>query len=195
MCIRDSFNTAVNNTNIYVDPLLTGETVGENIFEEIPLQDLNLSTIPKESTPIRPGRVLRTPAQRSYNRFMEQFPIQSVDFLGQPSRLVQFEFENPAFDADVSLQFQRDVNSLEAAPNQAFADIAYLSRPRMSATSEGLVRVSRFGTRAVLQTRSGLTVGPQVHFYMDLSAIPSENIELQVLGDSTMPSTVVDDLS
>lgn len=192
--INPFLNTAVNNTNIYVDPLLTGDTVGENIFEEIPLQDLHLQTTPKQSTPIRPGRVLRTPAQRSYNRFMEQYPIKSVDFLGQPSRLVQFEFENPAFDADVSLQFQRDVNSLEAAPNEGFADIAYLSRPRMSETSEGLVRVSRIGTRAVLQTRSGLTVGPQVHFYMDLSAIPSENIELQVIGDSAASGTIVDDL-
>nr|AYA94025.1 MAG: L2 protein [Human papillomavirus] len=186
-------NDSLNTTNIFVDPQLAGETIGENVFENIPLEDLSLQLTPKESTPIRPGRVLRTPAQRSYNRFMEQYPIQSVDFLRQPSRLVQFEFENPAFDPDVSLQFQRDVNRLEAAPNIAFADIAYLSRPQLSLSSEGLVRVSRIGTRAALQTRSGLTVGPQVHYFMDLSAIPSENIELQTLGDFNSTSTIVDD--
>lgn len=192
--VNPFLNNSLNTTNIFVDPQLAGETIGENVFENIPLEDLSLQSIPTESTPVRPGRVLRTPAQRSYNRFMEQYPIQSVDFLRQPSRLVQFEFENPAFDPDISLEFQRDVNRLEAAPNVAFADIAYLSRPRLSLTSEGLVRVSRIGTRAALQTRSGLTVGPQVHYFMDISAIPSENIELQPLGTLDSTNTVVDDL-
>lgn len=192
--INPFLNNSINDVNVFVDPQLTGDTVGENVFEHIPLDNLNLQSAPKESTPLRVGTVPRTPAQRSYNRFMEQYPIQSLDFLSQPSRLVQFEFENPAFDADISIQFQRDVNSLEAAPNVEFADINYLSRPHLSTTSEGLVRVSRFGTRATLQTRSGLTIGPQVHYFMDISAIPAENIELQTFTDSTVASTVVDDL-
>ena len=192
--INPFLNNSITDTNIFVDPHLSGDTVGENIFEHIPLEDLNLQTGPKESTPLRIGTIPRTPAQRSYNRFIEQYPIQSVDFLGQPSRLVQFEFENPAFDPDISIQFQRDVNRLEAAPVAEFADIAYLSRPYLSATSEGLVRVSRYGTRAALQTRSGLTIGPQVHYYMDISSIPAENIELHTFTDSTLTSTVVDDL-
>lgn len=191
--INPFLDNGISDTNIFVDPQLTGQTIGENIFENIPLEDLSVQAAPTESTPLRPGRILRTPAQRSYNRFMEQYPIQSLDFLRQPSRLVQFEFENPAFDPDISLQFERDVNSLEAAPNAAFADIAYLSRPRLSLSSEGFVRVSRIGTRAALQTRSGLTVGPQVHYFMDLSAIPSESIELQTLREFSSTNTVVDD--
>jgi hypothetical protein len=192
--INPFLNSGVNNTNVFVDPQLTGQTIGENIFEEIPLEELRLQTGPRESTPAKIGSVPRTPAQRSYNRFMQQYPIRSIDFLSQPSRLVQFEFENPAFDPDISIEFQRDVNSLQAAPSAEFADIAYLSRPYLSATSEGLVRVSRFGTKAVLKTRSGLTVGPQVHYYMDISSIPSENIELHTFTDSTVNSTVVDDI-
>ncbi|AAA79469.1 minor capsid protein L2 [Human papillomavirus type 48] len=190
--VNPFLNNAISDTNVFVDPLFAGETIGDNIFEEIPLQNLNFS-FPRESTPVKPGRGLRTPAQRSYSRFMEQYPIQAPEFLSQPSRLVQFEFENPAFDPDISIQFQRDVNSLEAAPNPAFADIAYLSRPHMSATSEGLVRVSRIGSRAVLQTRSGLTIGPKVHYYMDLSAISTEAIELQTFADSGHVHTIVDD--
>nr|AYA94813.1 MAG: L2 protein [Human papillomavirus] len=196
--INPFLNTDINNTNIFVDPNLSGETVGGASFETIPLerldfQEFEIETPPTESTPV--GRRVLNRVRDLYSRFIEQVPIREQDFLIQPTRLVQFEYENPAFDPDVSFEFEHDIAQLEAAPREEFADIVYLSRPRLSATPHGTVRLSRLGTRAAITTRSGLTVGPQVHFYMDLSAIEAaEAIELTPLAEFSHESTVVDDL-
>lgn len=191
--INPFLQTSANDTNIFVDTLLPGETIGEAGYENIPLDSLSLQTrdVPLESTPIQAGRLQNKSAL--YSRFIEQVPVYDPDFLVQPSRLVQFEFENPAFDPDISLRFEQDVDTLRAAPNTAFADIAYLARPQLTGTADRAVRLSRLGTRAALRTRSGLTVGPQVHFYMDISNIIPENIEMSII-DSTRDTTVVDDL-
>lgn len=192
--INPFLQTSANDTNIFVDSLLTGETVGEGTYENIPLDSLYLQTrdVPLESTPIQTSR-LQIKSTGLYSRFIEQVPVYDPDFLVQPSRLVQFEFENPAFDPEISLRFEQDVDTLRAAPNTAFADVAYLGRPQLTSTADRAVRLSRLGTRAALKTRSGLTVGPQVHFYMDISNIIPENIELSVI-DSGRDTTVVDDL-
>lgn len=198
--INPFINADINNTNIFVDSTIAGETVGDPSFENIPLERLDLQEFeieepPTESTPVTAfGRAFNR-ARDLYSRFIEQVPITEPEFLVQPSRLVQFESENPAFDPDVSLAFEHDVAELQAAPSSEFADIIRLSRPRLTATVEGTVRVSRLGTRAALTTRSGLTVGPQVHFYMDLSEIAAaENIEMLPIAEYSHESTVVDDL-
>nr|AYA93488.1 MAG: L2 protein [Human papillomavirus] len=198
--INPFLNPDINNVNVIVDPSFAGDTVGDYFYEEIPLERLDIQSFdieepPTESTPTQLGNRFVSRTRDLYSRFVAQQPISEPDFLSQPSRLVQFEYRNPAFDPDVSLYFERDVEALRAAPNQEFADVVYLGRPRLSSTSEGTIRVSRLGTRAALTTRSGLSVGPQVHFYMDLSEIPAaDSIELQTLNETPQVSTVVDDI-
>lgn len=196
--INPFLNTDIGNTNIYVDPLLSGETVGSNVFETIPLDELPFQESdapPIQSTPAGGGRRVLNQVRDLYSRFLEQVPITEPEFLTQPTRLVQFEYENPAFDPDVSLEFENDIAELQAAPYSEFADIVYLSRPRLSETADRTVRLSRVGMRAALTTRSGLTVGPQVHFYMDLSGIPlADTMELAPIGEFSHESTIVDDL-
>nr|AXU25215.1 L2 protein [Human papillomavirus] len=175
-----------SNVNIFVDPNLTGDTVG---FEEIELSTLSKTADFeieeagfKSSTPTQPlGRVAQQ-GRQLYNRFMQQVNTRNPEFISRPSRLVTFDFENPAFEDEVTLQFEQDVNQIEAAPDTDFQDIVKLSRPIFSETNIG-VRVSRIGQKGSITTRSGLRIGQKVHYYFDVSPIPrQENIELQSLG-------------
>lgn len=180
--------------NIFVDSHFDGEVIGGQ-YEEIPLEDLNNIAPPKTSTP--QGFVPRI-AQRArnfYARRVQQVPTTNIDFLGRPSRLVQFE--NPAFDAhDITLQFEQDLEQVLAAPDTDFQDIRKLSSVHYSEV-QGRVRVSRLGTRGTIQTRSGVLIGEDVHFYYDLSTINDSSgaIELHPLGEHTGDITVVNELA
>nr|AYA93875.1 MAG: L2 protein [Human papillomavirus] len=185
--------------NIFVDTTFGGETVG---YEEIPLEDFrnisqfSLEETPQSSTPIveRLGQFV-TQARRFYNRYTEQVPVQYPEFLGQVSRLAQFEYINPAFDPEVSVTFERDLQAIESAPVPEFQDIRRLSRPYFAETADRAVRVSRLGARGTVVTRSGLQVSQPVHFYFDISPIPSvstvEAIELMPITDYSGTNIVV----
>ncbi|ATQ38357.1 L2 [Gammapapillomavirus 12] len=186
------------DVHVFVDAQHTGEFIGD--YEEIPLQELGKYTFeideaPVTSTPTQKLEKTVTRAKQLYNKYVRQVPVTDPLFLQQPSRLVQFEFTNPAFDADVTLTFERDLATVAAAPNEEFADVVKLSRPTFSETIEGVVRVSRLGETGTITTRSGTTIGQKVHFYMDLSNIPNaESIELQAIGEHSGLSTIVDDI-
>lgn len=186
------------NVNIFVDNTFGGETVG---YEEIPLEDFNkisqftIEEDPLTSTPTDRINRLANEARRFYNRFTQQVPVQHPEFLGQVSRLAQFEYTNPAFDSDVTVAFERDLEAIESAPVPEFQDIRILSRPYFAETAERAVRVSRLGTRSSMVTRSGLQLGQPVHFYFDISPIASvpsiEAIEMQTLPELTGTNIMV----
>lgn len=191
--------------NVFVDPRYTGTTIGESIelesignIQEFEIQE---AIQPKSSTPYRVSDWARSRAREFYNRFVEQVPTRNLDFLGQASRAVQFEFENPAFETDVTLEFERDVQELAAAPDPAFSDVIRLDRPRFSETPAGNIRVSRLGTKGSIRTRSGTLLKQRVHYFYDLSPINAvneslaENIELEPIGESSDVLTIVDELS
>lgn len=189
------------DTNIFVDPYVGGEIVGSGtVYEEIPLEDLGIGQFeidepPTTSTPTQRLETTLVRARELYNKYVRQVPVTDPIFLKQPSRLVQFEYDNPAFDPDVTIEFERDLAQVEAAPNADFADIVKLSRPQLSEYVPGVVRVSRLGETNTITTRSGTTIGQRVHFYYDISnIIDAENIELQTLGEQSGTSTIVDDL-
>ncbi|ADH29810.1 minor capsid protein L2 [Human papillomavirus 121] len=183
--------------NIFVDAHFTGQTIGEEIpltnlgsFAEFEIEEA--ASAPKHSTPKAFQRAY-SKARDLYNRRVQQVQTRNVHFLNQPSRLVQFEFTNPAFEEEqISLQFQQDVQQLAAAPDPDFQDIITLGRPRFSETADNRIRVSRLGRRGTIRTRSGLQIGQQVHFYLDLSTIDnSEAIELGVLGEHTGDASII----
>lgn len=189
-----------SDINVYVDPNYSGITIGENIeltpintFEEFEIQE----PIPQSSTPVRLFERAAGRARQLYHRIVEQAPTRNIDFLGQPSRAVTFEFENPAFADDISLTFERDLQELAAAPDPTFADVIRLDRPQFSETKEGLVRFSRLGTRGKISTRSGKLLKQKVHFFFDLSPIsrPAETLELLPIGESSDTMTIIDELS
>ncbi|ATQ38412.1 L2 [Gammapapillomavirus 15] len=183
------------NVNVYVDPQITGDTVG---FQEIELEPLNeiaefeIEEVgPKSSTPLQPLETVRSLGRRYYNRLVQQVQTRNPQFLSQPSRLVTFEIENPAFDNEISLQFEQDVNDLAAAPDADFQDIIKLGRPEMSEYNNK-IRVSRFGQKASMTTRSGLKFGQRVHYFYELSSIAqAEEIELQSYGRFSGESVTV----
>uniref|UniRef100_A0AAU7E320 Minor capsid protein L2 n=1 Tax=Eidolon bat papillomavirus TaxID=3141875 RepID=A0AAU7E320_9PAPI len=201
-----------------------GRTVGggrTRLSESIELGPMRprLGRIPEEaetsfatSTPqriaprTRSGAIPRTSSTRIprlYNRLFGQVKVTDPTFLSAPERLVTFSnvIENPAFEERVSLLFDQAIDDIAAAPDRDFQDITRLSRPFYSRTPEGSLRVSRLGSRASIRTRSGVTVGPQSHFYYDISPIrpdefdTSETIELLHFGEQTGEGVVAHGLA
>lgn len=173
--------------NVFVDPQSIGTTVGD--FEEIELQTIGPEAFEiQEARSSTPDTLLNralTNIRRYYGRSVQQVPVRNPAFLSQPSRLVQFEFENAAFTPDdLTLRFQQDVAELAAAPEDDFSDLHVLHRQILSETPGGTVRASRLGTKGYMRTRTGALVGQDVHYYYDISAIESaESVELATLVD------------
>lgn len=179
--------------NVFVDPGFSGTQIGYEEIELGPLrQSFEIQEPPTRSTPISERLVQRV--SNLYNRLTRQVEVTDPLFMQQPSKLVQFDYDNPAFtDEDLTLQFAQDVAEVAAAPDPQFQDIRTLHRPIFSETQEGLVRISRLGNRGFMQTRSGALVGENVHFYMDLSSIETADaLELMPLGQTSGSSVVVD---
>lgn len=184
--------------NVFVDPQSSGATVGN--YEEIELGIFNEPSTfeieyPSTSTPSIMDRITGTMRQY-YNRFVQQVPVRNPAFLGQPSRLVVFENENPAFTPDeLTLRFQEDVAEVAAAPEPDFSDVRVLHRQILSETPGGTIRASRLGNRGTILTRSGTQIGQTVHFYYDISAIDTaESIELLPINMSN-ESVIADSLA
>lgn len=181
-------NLSLNEvSNVFIDPQSVATSIGD--YEELELLPLHRETFdidePRSSTP---GTLLNRAFnnfRRFYGRSIQQVPVRNPAFLTQPSSLVQFEFENPAFsDADLTLRFQQDVAEVAAAPEEAFADVQILHRQYLSESPGGTVRASRLGTKGYMRTRAGTLLGQDVHYYYDFSAIESaDSIELATIID------------
>ncbi|AEM24612.1 minor capsid protein [human papillomavirus 137] len=182
------------NLNIFVDAQSFGTHVGYT--EDIPLEEINLrsefeleDSEPKTSTPFA-ERVLNKTKQL-YSKYVQQVPTRPAEFALYTSR---FEFENPAFEEDVTMEFENDLAEIGEITTPAVSDVRILNRPIYSETADRTVRISRLGQRAGMKTRSGLEIGQRVHFYFDLSDIPRESIELNTYGNYSHESTIVDEL-
>lgn len=190
------FETSIGHVeptyDVHVNPFITTETI--TFGEEIPLEPINprsefeIEDTPKTSTPVESIQKAFSKVRTFYKKTVQQVPTRNQNLLGDVSRAIEFGFENPAFDPEVSLQFQADVNEVRAAPDPDFTGIQKISRPFLTATEEGKVRVSRLGSRAGIRTRSGTVIGQDVHLYYDISTI--EEIELPTLSSVTTTSIV-----
>lgn len=163
------------------------ETQGSATFDIEPTAEP-----PRTSTPRAFQRAFQR-ARELYNRRVQQVRTRNIDFLNRPRQAVTFQFENPAFEDEVSLVFEQDLNALAtAAPDPDFADVVRLGRPTLSETPEGHIRLSRLGQRGTIRTRSGLQIGPHVHYYYDLSSIHPDSFELQPLGQHSGDTGIID---
>ncbi|AEO16191.1 L2 [Morelia spilota papillomavirus 1] len=186
------FGETTTGANVFIDISITEAPVAENLeLSNINLEEafpeLEIEDIPRTSTPSVLQRIRNF--RNLYRRGTQQVQVPNRQFLSRPASLVQFD--NPAFEGDISLEFARDVDNLaRAAPDAAFADIRTLSRPIFS-EQEGRVRLSRLGTRGTLRTRSGAEIGGAVHFYQDISSILPEEIELATLGEESTDAAIV----
>ena len=180
-----------------------GQTIGGSTPELIELQDFP-SRYSFEIEEPTPPRRTSTPIQRIQNairrrgggltnrRLVQQVNVENPLFVSRPSRLVQFQFDNPAFEEEVTQIFEQDIDTFNEPPDRDFLDIKTLGRPQYSETPAGYVRVSRLGKRGTIRTRSGTQIGSQVHFYRDLSTINTEDpIELQLLGEHSGDATII----
>lgn len=173
--------------NVFVDPQSSGSTIGG--YEEIELLPLHREEFEiQEARTSTPSTLLDRAlnnVRRFYGRSVQQVPVRNPAFLSQPSSLVQFEYENPAFTPDdLTIRFQQDVADIAAAPEAEFSDIHVLHRQVLSETPQGTIRASRLGTKGYIRTRTGTLLGQDVHYFYDISAIES--------ADSTELATFVD---
>lgn len=175
----------------HIGGLPEGESIPLTTFIETGgFDELSIEEAPSTSTPDNTlrGRLqqnFRNLRRQLYNRRTTQVNVRAPQFLSNPQELVKFEISNPAFETDVSLEFEQNLQDVEEAPDFYFRDLRRLSRPHYSTTPGGLLRVSRLGTKGTITTRSGAVIGGTVHYYSDITEIPSESIELTVLGDPT----------
>ena len=165
-----------------------GHSGGEIIGEEIPLVEFTrgrrvqttnetnfMTSTPRSDVSIESTR-------HYYNRRLQQIQVYDEAFINKPRSLVTFE--NPAFEESVDLIFEQDiVDVAKAAPHEDFRDLVTLSKPYYSRTKTNNLRLSRFGQKGSIKTRSGLVIGPQAHYYYDVSTINTEDIELSVLNN------------
>nr|WDS49647.1 MAG: L2 protein [Neophocaena asiaeorientalis asiaeorientalis papillomavirus 2] len=180
-------------------------------FEEIELDVVGTGD-PQTSTPIsRPSsawRSVRRPytrragvLRRLYHRLTQQIKVQNPDFLQDPSRLVTYVFDNAAFQPDTTLYFPRPAEGVAQAPDVDFMDVGTLHKPVYSIEGQ-YVRVSRFGERETIRTRTGAAIGARVHFYTDLSTIgglsdsslgpdaTDTGMELHLFGEGTGDTSI-----
>lgn len=175
--------------NIFVDPNLTGDDI--ILGEEIPLEPINprldfdIEEPPQFSTPEQRIQRAFSRARQFYRQHIQQVRTSNLNLLGDVSRAIQFGFENPAFEPEVTLEFEKDISAIEAAPDIDFTDVQKISRPYFSETPEGTIRVSRLAERAGMRTRSGTVLSQAMHYYYDISEIPFvEEIELAPLSET-----------
>nr|AYA93536.2 MAG: L2 protein [Human papillomavirus] len=177
--------------DIFVDPLGSAHTI--TYGEEIPLEPLRpraefeIEDLPRASTPSDRVSRIYNRAREFYRRRVQQMPTRNPNLLGDVSRAIVFRYENPAFESEISLQFEQALDEVTAAPDPDFAGIQKIGRPYLSKTQNRTVRVSRLGSRAGIQTRRGTVIGQDIHFYYDISPIPQ--IELSTFSNSSVLST------
>nr|WDW37620.1 L2 [Equus caballus papillomavirus 10] len=175
--------------HVFVQAEQGGHWVGEEI-ELLPLGD----TLTQRTSTPRTGARGRAEsgAERLFGRGFRQVRVTDPNFLSDPGSLVQFGFENPAYDPSGSISFG-PLGEPEAAPNPEFQDVVHLGRTHIT-ERDGRVVLGRFGQRAGVSTRSGRVVGPQVHYRFEFSSIaPAEEIELVPLPSADPPGSLGDE--
>lgn len=198
--IADIAEEGATAINVFVDGIDGGNIVGDEIpldtFNEPEEFEIEERPQPRSSTPLAFSRAFAR-ARELYNRRVRQVMTRNENFLARAPQAVQFQFENPAFEDDVTIEFEQDLNQLAAAaPDPDFADIIRLHRPVFSETVTGNIRLSRLGNRGTIRLRSGTQIGETVHFYYDLSSIETADaIELSVLGEHSGDSTIINPLA
>lgn len=197
--VRDTLTNIISHAshvdadyNVFVDAQMHAVNIGQ--IEEIELEDINLieqfeiDEPPVESTPLSNRLITRT--RDLYNRYTTQVPTRQVLNVATPR--VTFEFENPAFESDVTTIFEREVQNIAATAD--IEDLGMLSDIRFSQSPGRTIRASRLGQRLGMTTRSGLQIGQKVHLYYDISPLPHDNIELRTFGEYSHEATIVDEL-
>lgn len=161
-------------------------------YESIELSDLPAP--PKHSTPVSGGAPDGGLPRLFRGRHITHVRVQAPGDLGNPGHLVQYGFENPAFEDD-SISFG-PIDDIASAPHDDFTDVVHLSRPYFGEGDGGRVRISRLGIKATIQTRSGTYIGPRIHYYQDLSSVSHApgDLEMQtftvVSGHDTATSSI-----
>lgn len=165
-----------------------GDTFDTDIVQET---EFTAST-PIDRPPVRPQGRGRGPGGRvSYtNRRYVQVEVQNPLFLSHPESLVIPGYE--VSNADTTLTFPSETGP---ALDPDFQDIIRLSSPHTTRVRSGRIQVSRLGQESSMATRQGTIIGPQKHFYFDVSSISNAepSLELQVFSHTPEDGILLED--
>ncbi|ACO58660.1 putative minor capsid protein L2 [Ovis aries papillomavirus 3] len=158
-----------------------GSTFSETIVDETPFSSSTPRSGVQVTTRFGGSKV------SAYNRRFVQVEVSNPLFLSEPEVLVQAGA--PRSVADTSLTFDSGGDDFTPAPHADFQNLRKLSQPYYTQGPSGHVRVSRLGQESSIETRSGLVIGPQKHYYHDLSTVT--NAEETVVLNVDTPSITV----
>lgn len=148
--------------------LSTSVIIGNSDYNSSIGEAIELTTFPgpKESTPTRPvGR--NTRGGLTSRRFVQRRLPSYTNILDLERAATSTNvFENPAY-VDDSL----DVTQPWSPPSSEFDDIYHLGRRVYSRVPSGRLAVSRVGQQSRMTLRSGVHIGPQVHYFGEISTI------------------------
>ncbi|AHI45085.1 putative L2 [Equus asinus papillomavirus 1] len=164
--------------DVLINPFLESTETLEG--EHIPLRSFTSSMRDEfeynEETPLQSTPTER-PAPRGRRlgntRYFRQVKVEDTLFLHHPQRLVTFD--NPVYEGEDSYGFAEALDPSAPYPDLDFRDLKSLSRVEYGRNPQGLVRVSRVGKAHGTMLRSGLRIGPETHYFMDLSEIAVES--------------------
>lgn len=184
----------VGETSETAQVLVAGDNIGGTSGESI---ELTQFTGPRTSTPLSTENSAARGVRNFFSRrYYTQVQVEDTAFLTQPRRWVtESSYDNPAFeqgdDVDESIALP-DVQTRPYPKNSDLLDLGRLSRVHYTKDTQGLIGVSRIGTRFSLNTRRGTNIGAQVHFRLPVSGI-AEELELSDLTDLNNVAVIEDD--
>lgn len=174
--------TDIGETSETENLLIGGSSIGSSRGEEIQMQ---LFSGPKTSTPETDTVTnVRGRANWFSRRYYSQVAVKDPQFLQQP-REYFYGFENPAYEPD---PFEDSFDVPEVNPSEPIEpelrDVSHVTAARTLQGPSGRLGISRIGSKASIQTRSGVNVGARLHYRYSLSTIGDEEVELLSTGRS-----------
>lgn len=173
-------STILGETSETAHVFVNGSNIGGDTGESI---EMHTFTGPHTSTP---DSILRARPRGIGNpfskRYYTQVEVNDTQFLLNPRGYVTEEYyDNPAFE-DLDESFPIDSRPGRPYPRDpAYLDLGRLGRVTFTKSPQGTLGVSRIGSKFTITTRSGTSIGGQVHFRYPIDPI-LEEIELADLG-------------
>lgn len=172
--------TILGETSEEAQVLVGGTGIGDSMSENI---ELALFGEPQSSTPETLNTIRRRGLSNPFSRrYYRQVTVTDTDFVTKPREFLYKQgFDNPAYEPE-TFEDSIPLGSANEAerPSPEYLDLGRLGRVQYTQSPGRTLGVSRIGTKFSIQTRSGATVGAQVHYRYPISPV-LEEIELQPL--------------
>lgn len=165
-----------SNPNPFIADNVTGTTFVGDIIE------LDLITGPRESTPTVRGGAKATRGGLTSRQYVQR-RLSSYRPIVEIGHTASNVFENPAFEED-----SFDIAMPWSPIDPEFEGVTHFGRQITTKAPSGRVAISRVGQASSMQTRSGVSIGPRVHYYGEVSSIGDTSGVTVSTGPRSVPA-------